>query len=268
MRRFCSCSMVAIVLFSGTPATSWKPKKPHISNPVKSIKKAEHSVTSGVSHTEKSAVNRVKKTEKTAISKAKNAGKSAVGAAKKAEKKAVNTAKKAASTVKKGVTSLEKGLEKAIMAAVKKLMSNAKFLEKLLDPALKAAKLPTFEDMKTTAKCVSPTLKDLKKLIEKSKNPLDPGVKATLDKIQKGDCIKEIATLADDCKGPGVLAATMTPAGGAVAGICGRISSVNGRINTTIAQIELAQKEALLAKQTLKGEAATERDDDGDDDEN
>lgn len=278
--RLCSCIFVMMVLLGGTSvsfASKLHIKKPHISNPVKAVAKAEHSAANRVSHAEKSTVNTTKKAGKSAVTATKKAGKSAATNVKKAGKtvatnvkkagkSAVTEAKKAGKAIEKGGELVAKGLEKEVMAVVKKLLSNTKFLEKLLNPALKSAKLPTFEDMKTTAKCISPTLKDLKTLL-KIKNPLDPKIDSTLEKIKNGKCREELEILADDCKGPGVLAVTMTPAGGAVAGICGKVSAVNSRINTTITQVELAQKKAKNAEKMLKGEKSTDDDDAGDDDE-
>lgn len=145
------------------------------------------------------------------------------------------------------------GVEKQVEGILKKLLGNPKFLESLLNPALAAAKLPNLKDLKTTTKCMPPTAKALKKLIElMKKNPLDPAITALLEKIKEGECRKEISTLADDCQGPGVLAATMTPAGGLIAGVCGQITAMDGEIDTIIAQAEQAQAQAKAAKKIAK----------------
>lgn len=172
------------------------------------------------------------------------------------------------------------GVEKKVEGVLKKLLMDSKFLKGLLNPALKAAKLPDFDDLQTTAKCMRPTAKDLKKLLMLTKkNPLDPEISTLLEEMKGGKCRKELSSLADDCQGPGVLAASMTPAGGAIAAICGQVTAIDGEVDAAIAHAENAQRQAKLAKKALnsakKGDLAgaasdikkaSEDSDDSDDD--
>lgn len=248
--------MIMMMISLASSESFAKPKIHKPGNPIKAASKATKSAERGASKGAKSSVKAAKSSGKAAKSAEKGTVKGAKATGKGVSKGAKATGKgvsKGAKGAEKGAEKGAKGIEAKIEKELKKLLSNTKFLESLLNPALSAAKLPNIQDIKLTARCIIPTVNDLRALLLKvKKDPTDPSIDSLLERMRTGKCRGEVSALAQDCTGPGVMVGSMTPAGGFIGNVCGQITALDGRIDSTVAHVEQAQAQAKIAKKGAK----------------